>query len=126
MECLYTEVEPVEVGREGEGADLLPGAGAGAADGVECKEVALTKTGVAQSTEMSGLEVGGKVAIVKMRFLAKAKMEFLPKGAFPASADLVQGEVVDQEIKRCRGAAQILKVHQTQGGAHKRGEGQTR
>lgn len=82
----WVEVELEEVGRQGDGADLLPGAGAGAADGIECTEVALMKTKVTQSTKISGLKVGLKVA--KMHFLAKTRMEFLTKGAVRVRADL--------------------------------------
>ena len=83
-EGAWVEVELVEVGQEGEGADLLPGAWAGAADGVESKEVALMKTTV---TQISRLEVEPKVARSRMNFLTK---EFLTKEAVQARANLAQ------------------------------------
>ena len=85
------------------------------------------KTRIRQSTKISeGLEVGQKVARAEMHFPAKARMEFLTKGAVRARADLAQGGMGVQELERGQGAAQILRVRQIQGEAHKRegrGEG---
>ena len=79
------------------------------------------KTRVTQSTEISGLEVGQRVARSKMHIPMKARMEFLTKGAVQPKADLAQGGMGVQERKIGQGVArQTLRVHQIQGGAHKR------
>ena len=107
----WVEVELVEVGRQGDRADLLPGAGAGAADGIECTEVALMKTKVTQSTKISGLKVGQKVA--KMHFLAKAKMELVEVGREGDGADLLPGAGAADGIECTEVALMKTKVTQS-------------
>ena len=82
---MAVEVEPVEAGQEGDGADLLAGAEAGAADGLEIIGVALTKILAMLSTKISKVEIGVEVARERMSFLIKGAA--LARVASP-SADL--------------------------------------
>ena len=82
---MAVEVEPVEAGQEGDGADLLAGAEAGAADGLEIIGVALTKILAMLSTKIFKVEIGVEVARERMSFLRKGAV--LARVASP-SADL--------------------------------------
>ena len=79
------------------------------------------KTRVRQSTEISGLEVGQKVAKLKMLFLTTWR-ELLRKGAVQLKADLAHGDMGVQEKKRGQGVALTRRVHQIQQGVRERGK----